>query len=88
MILYWKRVFLGVIVLVIFIIFILELIFYGRVLVKSVKYNVIGYICGLIRLLENMVIGLISFMVVVMFILVLSIVVIVVMYFYILKYFL
>nr|XP_011446351.1 cholecystokinin receptor [Crassostrea gigas]XP_034308521.1 cholecystokinin receptor [Crassostrea gigas]XP_034308526.1 cholecystokinin receptor [Crassostrea gigas] len=86
MTLYWKRVSLGVIALVTSIILIPELIFYGRVPVKSAKYNVTGHICGPIRSPENMATGLISFTAAAMSISVLSIAVIVAMYLYILKH--
>ncbi|XP_048730641.1 cholecystokinin receptor-like isoform X2 [Ostrea edulis] len=86
MTLYWKRVSLVVIVIVTTVILIPELIFYGKVPVKSEKYNVTGYICGPIRQPESMAAGLISFTAAALSISVISIAVIVIMYLYILKH--
>ncbi|XP_061166727.1 cholecystokinin receptor-like [Saccostrea echinata] len=86
MTLYWKRFSLVTISLVTTIILIPELIFYGRVPVKSAKYNVTGYICGPIRQPESMATGLISFTAAAMSVSVISIAVIVIIYLYILKH--
>lgn len=86
MTLYWKRLSLAIIAVATIIIVFPELIFYGKVPVKSAKYNVTGYICGPIRTPENMATGLITFTAAAMSVSVLSIAVIVIMYLYILKH--
>lgn len=86
MTLYWKRFSLVTISIVTTIILIPELIFYGKVPVRSTKYNVTGYICGPIRQPESMATGLISFTAAAMSVCVISIAIVVIMYLYILKH--